>query len=663
MRIWLDVESAPFAATGPGPIINLLSFSARTRLNRIGDWSATLPAVDTRAVDLLRPRRTALAWAMIDGQRYFLGGGTIDDLRVRLGANGVPMLEVSGRDLMEELSRSTVGDVVVDSSGSYDLYAFVYGNLPSTWGMRPMADSAPPFVAHFVHDTYLGGLAALADTLPIWFRHAPSAAQPRTLHVLSGELLPTAMLRASANADPIATESNQDLCLITAISEQQQAADIITRVIPFGAGTGQARLSLAPATTWPDGTSVANPYYNPADGQTYLFDLAANQITNMTAEIEYGRIQRAIAWKEIGPISNNSADVEAAANTLLLAAVEHLSRNRMPLYSYDLAVVGVRKTILPGDLIHVSARKFVDGERPIDIDAELRIIEIQTDVDAAGLRTSRLVVATRAQWPQSDASALVAEIRESSVMQALPQMGPSVDTISYREAIDDVYSADLRFWLGNETTIVNQVLVRFRVDPFRSTAKTVGGTVTGTVDIPDHTHAVEIPDHRHDVPVEADPDPTLNHPLARIVYYDASDDNFYFQAASGTDYAVGTDSGGSSTPTSEDGGGQTGLALDLAPALSLQYGIYEDAVGATYVAADLEWIVNGATVTSTPTATDDGWYELDVTVYVADFVSYRPILAANVITVGVAAAAKSGKRAQITVQIERRTVIQAIAYL
>ena len=61
MRIWLDVESSPRVKTGPGPVVNLISFSSRSRLNQAGDWTATVPALDERGLQGAGLRRPAAA--------------------------------------------------------------------------------------------------------------------------------------------------------------------------------------------------------------------------------------------------------------------------------------------------------------------------------------------------------------------------------------------------------------------------------------------------------------------------------------------------------------------------------------------------------------------------------------------------------------------------
>lgn len=668
MKIWLDVQQAG-VTTGPGPVVEITAFSSRTRLNQAGDWRATVPALDERAVTLLQPLRTVLAYAMVDGVKTFLGGGTIEALQVRIRTEA-PMLEISGRDLIEELNRSTVGDVVVQHPSAFDLADYVIANVPAAWATGPILGDVPDFVARFVYDTFLGSLTGLAEKLPFWFRMAGA----RQIAFFGGALPTTATVRCLGNVDALAAERNADICLITEIAEERQAAEVTTRVIAFGAGNGDARLSLALATLWPDGTAITTPTV--IDGDTYSYNPLTNTITNATAEGVYGRIERALAWKDVAPVSNSDADLRAAANMLAVAVCEHLRRHRDPAYMYSLQVVGLRASVLPGDLVRVAIRRVHDGKTPISIDRDLRVLEVATTVDAAGVRVTGLTVATVDTWPATDTEMLVREIRQSQVMEALPQAGPSVDTISYREPIDDDVSAELRFWLGNETTTVNQVLVRFRVDPFRSTTKTVGGTVSGTVDIPDHSHSVTIPAHDHDIPDHQHRLEIIGNGTGALTYQigfgaggtsggvrhniDNNDWDWVTNADSGS---TTSEEGGGSTETATDGGAQTGLDLDISAALSLEYGIYEDSSANTYAASDLAWLVNGATASGAPVATDGGWYELDVTADVVAIDGIRPGRPDNVITVLVAPASAVGKRAMVTAQIERRTVIQAIQYI
>ena len=252
--MWLDVQSAG-STIGAGPIVEIVNFSSEERLNRAGTWSALVPATDERSLDLLSPRRTVLAYGWINGERRFLGGGVIESMRVRIIADGPPMLEISGSDLLEELNRVPVGDISITQPGTYALSNYLTAGTPANWTTNAPVINIPAFSARLVYDTFLGGLNSLAEKLPIWFRRLTTTGNPRTLDVLVA--LPSAIaLHAVANADAVAIEDNDAICLITDISEERQSADIVTSVIAFGAGNGDARLDMRLANQWPNGASL-----------------------------------------------------------------------------------------------------------------------------------------------------------------------------------------------------------------------------------------------------------------------------------------------------------------------------------------------------------------------------------------------------------------------
>lgn len=719
MRLWLDVYDATGERLGPGPVLPCTSFAATARLCRAGTWQATV-ALDARSLALLQARRTALAWLADGDARWFVGGGVIEQLSVRLSPEGEMLLEVAGQDLIEEMNRVAIGETVIDNTLAPDpeegtqLDQLIYNWFPPGWEYQPDMDDQPSFIHLIGYDTLLGVLSTLSDRFPLWFWRAAGESSPRVLVVTTA--LPTAVtLRALGNGAPAGDELT---CAITDIGLRQEGTEVVSSVFAFGSGNADARLSLAAATQWPDGSPLSGSYV--VDGQTLQYvapytsstvGRRAGMVHNATAAAAYGARSRAVAWKDIAPISNSTVDLANAGNALLAAACGYLLAHREPVRSYDLTVAGLRREVAPGELVHVRVRKLVEGATPLVIDAALRVLEVRTQVDGDGLSTVGLVVAERDAWPQSDADALVEAIRQSEVIEALPQMSASIDTISYREPIDDDYSADLHFWLGDETTTVAQVLVRFRVDPLRSTAKSIGGTATGSVDLPDHTHGVTVPGHTHDVTVPGHthdvtvpghthgvPDHDHNFtisggaaPTYPIGFGAAGTSGGLVHNASGDDFAYPTDSdtggtttasgggstptsssGGSSTPTSSSGGGASltsadggaavGVEVDISGALTLEYGIYEDSGGSTYGAAALEWLVNGAAATETPVSIGDGWYALDITEDVVGADGLRPAQEANVVTVRVAEASQTGKRCQVTARIQCRTAIQAIAY-
>jgi hypothetical protein len=722
MELWLDVYDASNNLIGPGPLAALQQFKLSQPLSAAGRWSALIPALDLRAMELLQPKRKvqAYTWAP-DGGRLYLGGGVVEDLRVKI-TDGVPMLEAGGSDLLCELAQ-TVVPYAETANGETTIRA----SMPAGWTIVE-TDTLPTWATRYAYESTLAAWARAAEQVGFLFRLAPSGATIRRLELFRN--VTSSGIRATLHAGAPAIDRNETLCLIRSLSEQRSSWDIANRAYVFGAGDWRAQLTLAYATLWPDGTATTTTYTD-GDGNTWTITKAESRIDCTSSQATYGTLPVRVDAKNIGPLTNSTADLQAAANALLAAALQTMRSRVAPQYAYDLEVSALRTPLLPGQSIWVEARQMVDGERPVDINRALNVLSIETTWDRDGVRADKLTVATNTTLPRTDSSVLVNAIQAAQINSTYPQLSASVDTVSYSDPIDDSHGAELPFWLGEETATINQILLRFRVDPLRSTAKAIGGTISGTValtphthdvtidnhthnvTVADHTHSVTVAAHTHDVTIAGHTHSIPDHQhklkiigngtgaLTNAIGFgaggraggvrhniDTTDWDWVTNADSG---ATTSASGGSSTPTSSSGGGATvtsangggatvtsanggaqtktsatggggTFSLSLTSALALVYGIFEESGANTYAYGALEWRVNGTLVTATPTSLGSGWYSLDLTSYVVDSGGLRPAAAANVVAVAIKAASKVGKTCQIKAQLERRTIIQAIAY-
>lgn len=637
MRIWVDIEDANRNKLGDGPLASVVRATLRDRLNQAGAYEFELPATDPRS-DLIQPRRTALIYGMVSDTPTFLGGGPIDETRVRIRDDGVSMLVVKGGDLLRELARVTVGDLTLTSTGDDNLDDIVDVAVTELSWQHTGLGSSPDWQGHLVYENVLNSLVEMMDKIGGYFRRETQLGEIRNITTFFATA--SSGILATTHGDPDAIRANANACLITDIEVVEESYDLKNRVYLWGAGEGESRLTIAAATQWPDGTAIGTT--ESIDGESYQSSLANNYIQNATSVSAYGVDEVALSFPDITPLTNSDADLEAAANFLVLAGVEYLRKHRSPYASYRLRVMGLDGLLQPGQTLRVEARRFRDGEKPINIAEDLVILEVETRVDELGVRTAELICANVARWPESDGAYVARELARSRVSNAHPQMGPSVDTISYREHVDDTHDATLYFWLGEETTTVASVLVRVHTAALRSTSKTVGGTITGTVDLPEHDHGVT---------VYGVADPSSN-PLARIVYMEADTNLFTAAFGSGADEVA---------TTSEDG--DATVSLDLTNALELEYGIYDAA--SWYQPTDLEYSVNGgawaAIGAGQAISGASGWYGLDITAALIDADTKRPAAMVNSIAFRVASASETGSHAQITVQIERRTTIQSIS--
>lgn len=681
---WIDL-SDPFGnIIGPGPLTSGIKWRYTHRLSRSGEWSLEVPANDPRLV-----YATALnslnCYTSLGHGKAWMGGGEIQKRVLNMHEGQAPTMVLSGNDLLYELASTTL-KFELDAGSPY-LGSGIYGQILNAarhlW-LWNVTGTTPNLTARFVDESILNALTTITNKTGQMFRLSPPISflgtlEPRFLLIFS--TIEDSGIVATNMADPVAIERNPSACLITSIERQEDATKLINKVKPYGSGTGQSRFNIASATTWPDGTPVSLLYRaNDALGREhgFLVDLVQNWIADVDSLITYGARDGQIQYKEITPVTNGPADMAAAANTLVGAAVQFLLNASIPQEHYAIGVAGLRQQVFPGQSIRVVARQMRDGLTPINIDQQLIIQEVTTELDATGAHTVGLTVSTTREFAQTDAQILVAQIQNQLSYQAHPQMGPSDPVICYREDIDGDHGATFPFWISNATTQVNSVVLRFKLEQLRSTVKSVGGTATGSVTLPNHqhpvtvsnhTHDVHVSSHSHDIPLDGD---AASHGLARLVYFNPPDSHLYYDATGGPAVGVTSSSGGSSTPTSASNGGQTvtsggggsaSVSLDLANAISAVYGIYEDPTTA-YTVSDLDWALNLAVISTTPTAIGAGWYELDLTSLATDPITARPLASSNTLAVAV----KSGsvvthKNVRITAQIEIRKVIQSIAAL
>jgi hypothetical protein len=526
----------------------------------------------------------------------------------------------------------------------------------------------PEITARFVHESALNALISTCEKLGCFFWMEPYTVGPRKI-VISKTPVDSEIV-ATNLADPIAAERNPSICLLSDIEREESAWDAKNRLIVYGGGDGQARLTMVSATLWPDGiTGVASPYpYTDPMGvaHNFVLDKATNTITDTLAVTAYGQDEAAVAFKEIAPVTSNDADFIAAANTLVSAAVYQLVLSSFPQVNYRLTVAALRGVVHPGMTILVHARKVRDGVAYINLNETLVILEVGYEVDADGEKVNELVVSTSWKPEKTGATILSEAIQKLTAMEAHPQIGANENTIPYREDVDDDYGAEFPFWLSRGTLQVNSVMLRYKLEKLRSSAKTIGGTASGTVDVPSHSHTLSA--HNHDMPHQHDIaiDPGSGGGTVQVFSGGGSPD-YGSLVGNGIPHQIRISTDYDSTPTSDDnsaitvgGGSSAGVSIDISSALTLEYGVYVDP-GTAYAVTDLDWTINTISITETPTSIGSGWYEVDITHYMTDATTLRPLAYANAVAVAVKTASHAAKKVRVTAQIELRTTIQTIA--
>jgi hypothetical protein len=658
-NFWVDIENSSGVKLGRGPL-RARNWSQTEKLSASGDFAFEVFLTDPN-LDVLREKRVAVCrYVDMYGAVQEFGAGVIDQIVTASSDEGVMVLQVTGNDLTRELTYRSVGSLNlsgVNGAGVLDAPTQIASLAPAGWSITN-GTTQTALYAGFDGESVLTALTRCGEHLGEHWRLGGN----RTIEWLglASGFSASGVRAVESVFHAVAVETQPGIALITQVEEQKDTAELLTRIIPRGAGNGGAVLTLKHAT---DSAPAG-----------YALDTATNTVTRTDAEATYGRIERVLDFREIGPVSNTTPDLQAASNMLLQAAVEHLRRYGNPQRAYRLSLTNTSALLRVGTTVRVVYRKLVDGVPRFDLDASLLLLEVSRSIDADGMQTTGVVVSTSDRLPQSDSSYLAQQIMQSRVLAAHQQLGASVDTLTFRDEMDDAHGASLRFWIGDEYTSLSRVLLRFRVDPLRSTVKSVaglsittnaggGGTSAsggaGTSGSGGGSSPTSSSSGAHYHNVQATPGSGSALTASGGTLYTGAGTPQTFP----TQYESASHSHSVTVPdhthTVPD---HTHTINDhtheIEPEILMVYGIFEESVANTLSLSNLViQLNNGDDLCPLVSDIGNGWYQLDITSELTDVV-FRPRQENNEIAITTATA----KTARIEAQITIRGVVQAVAY-
>ena len=638
-EFYVQIEDSYGRKLGIGVLESVSQWRYTARFDRAGTIEFTYLASDPQA-QYVSNRRIARAFAYLEGAWTEVGAGVIDTVDTVPGSDGLVTMRAGGLDLLRELSYRTVGKLKI-GEGSGVSHSSAVASLetyaPTGWTFIPAGAPANNYIyARFDGESVLGAAVMVADKTQTHFYRGAN----RTLYFVSE--WQASGIRALDRLGSIAA----DTCAISSLTRQVDTHDLLTRIYPFGAGQGEARLTLAASTR--------------TASSGYSLDKVNNYIEKSAAVATYGQVDfPQVEFKEIAPISNTNADLAAAANMLYDVALRELARRSTlaEQETYRLSVEGCNALLRPLQTLRLVYR---DLDQGLSIDDELYILETTWVMTAQGISTTALVVSTDDRWPDTDESAAANRAVQGKVFQAMAQLGPN----SYWEngtlfvGSDQVsHIAEFPFVLGPEVTTVQGVVLRYSVQSpiaftttvaasstsssaSSETTSTGGSSHSHTVTISSHTHP--IPNHQHATTVAGGSAGTvfgLSLPGGGVAFLTkaaAGDVVLNTNVASG---AATASSGGSATPTSSSDAAHThGIdhTHEVTPTISTAYGVYRADDSRVYALDELEYRVNGAVDwVGLDTGTDVGndYYEFDLTADVSDPLTFRPNQENNLIEI------------------------------
>lgn len=651
-NFWVDIENSSGQKLGSGPL-RPSYFRQLKVLDESGEFECEISAADPNISALSEKRIAICRYIDENGSVQVYGGGVIDRITATRAEDGSLVYKVSGNDLSRELTYRSVKGLQLASLGAgvTNGPAQIMALAPSGWSLVGGTTQNPVY-AGFDGESILTALINVGEHIGEHWRLG-SGRQIVWLGPATG-FASSGVRAVQTVSDPVAAEDVAGLAIISSLEEERDAAEIITRVYPRGSGNGDAIVTLAAATA-----------SAPAG---YTLNKAENYLQNNAAHTQYGLIERYLDFKALGPLSNTDLDVQNAANMLLQATYQHMERYKEPAKFYSISFAQC-PVLEPGTVMRVVYRELLDGVIVYDLNDTYNIIQVEQELSEAGIMTVGAVIATVDRQPVSDEEFLAGQAQEAKVFSVHPQLGASVDSLSWRDEMDDSHDASFRFWLGDEYTAIQRAVLRFRIQPLRSTVRSVeagggststsesggGGSVTSAAG---GGQTADGGSHQHNIDVYfggADPN-------RAPVYYDSALGAFF---ASNGDFDEQAWAGVSPNHEHEiadhthsvDVPAHTHQVTIPAHTHPMQYGIYEESGANTLELADLVIKVNsGGDLREQCVDLGSGWYELDITAEVVNEI-YRPAQESNVIQFSTA----TEKTARLEAQLTIRGVVQAVA--
>ena len=447
---------------GDGPIVNIFRASASCALDGAGSFSIQCAATDKRAIELLQSERRVYLYTDAYSDKRLLTQGIIRKRSIDESAAGSRLI-IGGPDVLDELKRrnSLIGRSFSQSTLS-DICSTLIGLVPG-WSID--VDSA---IANNVLDLRLDGasiLKAFQDLFPRYGYHIrldPTA--PKTLVVSRFGNASGYRAHAIRNFYEEALE-NEELVLVERINEEADTENLVNRIFLQGAGEGTAALTL-------NGSTRTTPYT--------IEDIVGPDLTSQyyiedtTSIADYGVIEKYVQFKEIGALSNSSADVRNAANALYDAGVIHLSRYASPFEHYNVILRNVRQNLQVGDTLrldYVAEIDTPDGKaRYFDLEGDYWIMECRESIDANQIITS-LRVASVDRMPDTPAKWVQDAIESVQARDLKPSVTGSIRSYVFPRQIDQHNGGKIPIEFTAASREVQRVRMRIRTRPLRGNVR------------------------------------------------------------------------------------------------------------------------------------------------------------------------------------------------
>ncbi|MDQ3539958.1 MAG: hypothetical protein M3440_04660 [Chloroflexota bacterium] len=382
-RLAVDIYTLAGARLGSGPVVEVIDCQYGARLDEIGSWSLTVPAIAENS-ELLTTGREVRIRREGEGLLY---RGIIDTANVTVGDRGERMLQVSGQSTAARLlwantllAREFRGTTVTSTVGTLlSGTGWAAGTIGTGTTVSARFDGVSVWAA-------LREVAQIAD----WHVNE----EPLTQRVDLIEVGASSGLVLRAVEQP---NTNLAVIPLVGLGLRNEHTDLWNRIVPVGGGEGVNALTLqySNRTTPYTKRSAVGP-----DGQTYWY---LEDSASVTAN---GARTKVVKFDEVIPLSNSTAEIVSAANTLYGVASAWLRQYANPAEFYDATIASLRhidpdtgqKRIRPGQTVRLQWTGVVSDESGTrlwrSVDATVYVMGFTRSFDDTGADAWSLELST-----------------------------------------------------------------------------------------------------------------------------------------------------------------------------------------------------------------------------------------------------------------------------
>lgn len=689
----IKIEDRAGNAVGEGPLSNVPFVRYYRELGAAGWFESMIPLRDER-VDLLQEKSHLLKFIW-NNKIVFVG--VLEETGVTVDNAGVLMVPVSGRCWGgAELSEAKIGFLeLTDGSGGgvndgpADILTASNTFTPSNWTLDSTdgyTTTSTNVYAKFAGESALQALRKVASKIGEHWRFHETDRKIIWLRTNT----PDSEIRAISGApDMVSAQSNPAICFFQTFEERKDVHGLFNRIYPYGGGAFEIAVTLNSTTR------------SAASG--FTLSTANNYLQNDNSISDLGlTIPLYVQFPDIRPVSNTDADIQSAANMLFDAAEAMLERHDTvsDFQVYDLDGI----VNLPDDVKVGTTIKVVYEDERYNVNTDLIVLGIQTDINADASVVHSLTVAQVDQMPPSSTESIVNSMADGRVFQTHPILNVNSYETGYTKYVFDdgvdEETAKIYFDFDDEVTQIQQVVLKFETAgsspvgmlPLESTVRSVGGTATttgavdgstttggggGTTETTgggsSHSHTVTISGHQHEININQNvntgyPDVKLN-----------TDAESLEHTGGATGYTVTTNSTtGTTAPTSTSESTHThSITLsdhthdfphqhEFTSSISAEYGLFRESTANTFQLADLRYRINGGSWSDLDADAvqigSSNRYSLDITneVYDSDF---RPVQTTNTLEIARKSSGTFASRQSCTFDgvLKIRCIIQSTA--